>query len=136
MCSGLESYNGRLGTKIAGGSNFFKFAKLLIREEAVALKEFRQLLDSGGASKFTQRQTDRQVAIEQGTHLLLQGVYCTVYTPEDFLSRVSYSGGTQDLCQNWDISEISEEDKLPIGETAPVRCTNHISFSKQSRSQY
>lgn len=92
--SALESYNARLGSKIAGGSNFFKFAKLLIEEEAVKLKEFKELLRSGGSSKFTAKQTDRQKAIEEGTNLLLARV-CTIH---DFLARVSYSAGKKIVC--------------------------------------
>lgn len=45
--SALESYNARLGGKIAGKANFFKFAKCLIEEEAVKVKEFRELIRSG-----------------------------------------------------------------------------------------
>lgn len=108
--SALESYNARLGEKIAGGSNFFKFAKCLIEEEAVKVKEFRELLRSGGAAKLTTKQTDRQRAIEDGTQLLLGNV-CTI---DDFLSRVSYSPGTKELCDNFNIGDISEMHTMPI----------------------
>lgn len=55
--SSLESYNARLGEKIAGKSNFFKFVKCLIEEEGVKSKELRELQRSGGASRLTNKQT-------------------------------------------------------------------------------
>lgn len=118
--SALESYNGRLGAMITGGSNFFKFAKFLIREEAVKLKEFQTLLRSGGASKITVKQTDRQKAILEGTQMLLQNV-CTV---EDFLSRVSFSAGTKDLCDDFDIADVEKSELMTGDETLAVPSTS------------
>lgn len=116
--SALESYNGRLGNKIAGGSNFFKFAALLRQEEAINLREFNLSLNSAGEYKYTPKQRDRQMAIDDGIMLLTQ----RVYTPEDFLTRVAYSSGTRELCENFDIADIDESDKLPLGAilAAPI----------------
>lgn len=90
----LKLYNAQLREKIAGGSNFLKFVKQLIREEAAKLKEFRELLRFGGSAKFATKQTEGQKAIDEGTMLLSSNV-CTI---EDFLSGVSYMAGTIELC--------------------------------------
>lgn len=55
--SAFESNNARLGEKITGRSNFFKFAKSIIVEEGVKFKKFRELLRSGGEVKYTPKQT-------------------------------------------------------------------------------
>lgn len=117
--SALESYNARLGATIVGGSNFFKFTRCLIQEEAVKVIEFRELIRSGGAVKLSQKQTHRQEAIETGMQLLQQNVG----TIEDFLSRVSYSPGTADLCDDFHIDDITDDPLVDDGnahQNAPL----------------
>lgn len=122
--SSIESYNGRIGQKIASHSKFFMFASLLRREEAVTLLDFRQMLESGGSSREkyhrkNPRIAERHNAIDEVTELLMSKS-CTYM---DFLSRVAYAPANRALVVDFNVSDISEADLLPVGEVplvAPV----------------
>lgn len=55
---------------------------------------------------------DRQKAIEDATKLLMENAM----TAEDFLSRVSYSSGTKDLCDDYDIAGVDEHLEIDVAE--------------------
>lgn len=120
--SAIESYNGRIGRKIAANSKFFKFAALLIREEAVSLIEFRHMLDSGGLSRERQHQktraiADRHTVIDDASVLLAIGA-CTYM---DFLGRVAFSPANREFTTTFDnISDVTDADLLPADAVAPV----------------
>lgn len=51
----VEAYNGVLGKKIVAKATFFKFVEAIQCEELAKSIEFRQHIDSGGASTSTEK---------------------------------------------------------------------------------
>lgn len=103
--SALESYNARLDDNIPAGANFFNFAKCLLNEEAVKKTEFRYLISSGGEFKLTSRQTDRRKAIDEANAILKH----PSGTLDDFLARVAFASGTEDLLDNFNIADVADD---------------------------
>lgn len=102
---GLESYNARLARNISPGANYFSFAKCLLTEETLTKLDFRKLIESRGGVKLSQQQNDRQKAIEDATAILLH----SSGTVEDFLACVSFSAGTRDILDNFNIADMPSD---------------------------
>lgn len=102
---GLGSYNVRLAKNIPPGANFFSFARCLLREEDLKKLEFRDLIESGGGVKLSHQHTDRQEAIEEATATLLH----SSGTVEDFLAHVSFSAGSREILDNFNIADIPSD---------------------------
>lgn len=129
--SALESYNSKLGKKIAAKGNFFKFVGAIIEEELVVGRDLSRMIETGGAVKPSRKlkYKDRDAMITTAT----QDLESEKITTMEFLNRITYEEH-DNLLKN--ISLFLPEGYLSANEHSDSDEDGSTSSQSTAGSQY